>query len=473
MASLPTVSSAPPLLTVIGGGPAPIVHLKPPVAEASLTHRHLKSGPWWQSIPAWKEVDEKTFLQWAWQEKNAIINVEKLIATVRDLASDDFIKDVEGGFASAPMAVRISPYLLSLIDWSRPYEDPIRRQFLPLRSQLEPDHPMLTLDSLHEQSDAPVPGLTHRYPDKALFLVLDTCPVYCRFCTRSYAVGLDTDLVEKVSLKAEDDRWDRALQYVAERPEIEDVVISGGDAYRLRADQVRLIGDRLLGMKHIRRFRFATKGIAVQPMKILTDTAWTDAVSEISDKGRKLHKEVVIHTHFNHPNEITEITQRACDLLMERGVTVRNQSVFQRGVNDTAETMIELVKKLSWVNVHPYYVYIHDLVRGTEDLRTSVATGIQVEKRVRGTTAGFNTPMFVVDAPGGGGKRDMHSYEHYDTETGVSVYTAPSVKKGQFFATFDPLSGLSAGAQADWQDPKKRTQMVDDALAQARKKAIL
>jgi lysine 2,3-aminomutase len=472
MANETHTSSASTPLTVIGSGPAPIVHLKPPVDPTTLAHRQLKDGAFWQQIPAWKDVDEATFLGHLWQEKHAITTVEKLVAAVRDLASPEFIKDVEAGFRTAPMAVRISPYLLSLIDWSNPYTDPIRRQFLPVASQLEPDHPMLTLDSLHEQGDAPVPGLTHRYPDKALFLVLDTCPVYCRFCTRSYAVGLDTDVVEKVSLKAEDTRWERALQYLAERPEIEDVVISGGDTYRLKADQIRAIGERLLAMKHIRRFRFATKGIAIQPMKVLTDTAWTDAITEITEKGRKLHKEVVIHTHFNHPNEVTAISKRACDLLMERGITVRNQSVFQRGVNDDADTMVTLVKKLGWINVHPYYAYIHDLVKGTEDLRTTVATGIQVEKRVRGTTAGFNTPMFVVDAPGGGGKRDMHSYEHYDRETGISVYTAPSVKKDQYFCYFDPISSLSPSTQQDWANETRRTEMVNDAIGKAKARTI-
>jgi lysine 2,3-aminomutase len=472
MATDTTLAVHSPLTVIGGGGPEPIVHLKPAVEESSLRHRQLKDGPFWQQIPAWKNVDEATFLGHLWQEKHAITTVDKHVAAVADLASPEFIKDVEAGFRAAPMAVRISPYLLSLIDWNKPYEDPIRRQFLPVASQLMPDHPMLTLDSLHEQSDAPVPGLTHRYPDKALFLVLDTCPVYCRFCTRSYAVGLDTDVVEKVSLKAEDTRWERALQYVAERPEIEDIVISGGDTYRLKADQIRFIGERLLAMKHIRRFRFATKGIAIQPMKVLTDTAWTDAITEITEKGRKLHKEVVIHTHFNHPNEVTAISKRACDLLMERGVTVRNQSVFQQGVNDDADTMVTLVKKLGWINVHPYYVYIHDLVKGTEDLRTSVATGIQVEKRVRGTTAGFNTPMFVVDAPGGGGKRDMHSYEHYDRETGISVYTAPSVKKDQYFCYFDPISSLSSSAQRDWQDQSRRVEMVNDAVAKAKARTI-
>jgi lysine 2,3-aminomutase len=451
---------------------APLVHKKPPVDVASLTHRNLRADEFWRKIPAWKDVDETTFLSHVWQEKNAITSLERLVGAVQDLISPAFRKDVEEGFKRAPMAVRISPYLLALIDWNDPLRDPVRRQFLPIQSQLEPDHPMLTLDSLHEQDDAPVPGLTHRYPDKVLFLVLDTCPVYCRFCTRSYAVGLDTDLVDKVSLKATEERWAQALQYVSERPEVEDVVVSGGDCYRLRPDQIRFIGERLLAMPHIRRFRFATKGIAIQPMKILTDTAWTDAVTEVVDKGRKLHKEVVIHTHFNHPNEVTDISKRACDVLMERGITVRNQTVFQRGVNDTAETMTELVRKLSFINVHPYYVYIHDLVKGTEDLRTSVATGVQVEKRVRGSTAGFNTPLFLVDAPGGGGKRDMHSYELYDRETGISVYTAPSVKKDQLFCYYDPLVSLSKKAQTDWQDAGKRDQMVQDVLAAARGRVI-
>jgi lysine 2,3-aminomutase len=445
-----------------------VVHKKPPVDEATLEHRALRSDEFWRRIPAWKDIDEATFLGHLWQEKNAVTSPERLVAAVRDLASPAFIADVEAGFHKAPMAVRISPYVLALIDWSDPYQDPLRRQFLPLSSELEPDHPMLTLDSLHEQDDAPVPGLTHRYPDKVLFLVLDTCPVYCRFCTRSYAVGLDTDVVEKVSLKATDERWELALRYIAERPEVEDVVVSGGDCYRLRPDQIRFLGERLLAIPHVRRFRFATKGLAIQPMKILSDAAWVDAVTEIVDKGRKLHKEVVIHTHFNHPNEVTAISQRACDVLMERGVTVRNQSVFQRGVNDTPETMTALVRKLGIINVHPYYVYIHDLVRGTEDLRTPLHTGLSVEKHVRGSTAGFNTPLFIVDAPGGGGKRDMHSFEHYDRATGISVYTAPAVKKDQLFCYFDPLRSLSPSARADWGDANKREQMVNDALAVAR-----
>ncbi len=444
-------------------------HLKPQVDKKDLEWRNLRRDPFWQNIPAWKEIDQETFLNYKWQEKNAITNPKKLIKAVQDIASPEFIKDVEAGFGAAPMAVRISPYLIGLIDWENPYTDPIRRQFLPLGSQLEQDHPMLTLDSLHEQADAPVKGLTHRYPDKVLFLALDTCPVYCRFCTRSYAVGLDTDTVEKVQLKANGERWADALNYIKERPEVEDVVISGGDMYRLKASQVLELGDALLDIPHIRRFRFATKGLAIQPMKILTDTEWTDAVTKVVERGRKMHKEVVIHTHFNTPNEVTGISQDAMNLLFERGITVRNQTVLQAGVNDTPELMGSLIKKLSYINVHPYYVYVHDLVQGTEDLRTPVQTAIDLEKEVRGSTAGFNVPLFIVDAMGGGGKRDVHSFEHYDRETGVSVYKAPAVKKGQLFTYLDPLRVLSPSVQEDWKDPFKREEMINDALEKAKK----
>jgi lysine 2,3-aminomutase len=456
-------------LKTIGRSPAApeeLRHLKPRVDPSSLLHRQLLDGHFWTKIPAYRDVDEATFLDHNWQAKSSITNPGKLLAAVQDLVPQSFYDDVVAGFAKAPMSIRVSPYLLSLIDWTDPYNDPLRRQFVPVASRLFPDHPELTLDSLHEQADAPVPGLTHRYPDKALFLTLDTCPVYCRFCTRSYAVGVDTDGVEKVSLKATEDRWQRAFQYIRERPELEDIVISGGDSYQLKARQISLIGNTLLEMPNIRRIRFATKGPAVMPMKLITDTEWVDALAAVVERGRKVHKEVVLHTHFNHPNEITAITKRALDGVFERGIIVRNQSVLQRGVNDTIETMQLLVKRLGHCQVHPYYVYVHDLVKGVEDLRTTLQTALDIEKAVRGTTAGFHTPTFVVDAPGGGGKRVAHSFEHYDRDTGISVFAAPSVKPG-FFLYFDPVDTLAPEIQARWQDKAEQKRMIDDAVAAA------
>lgn len=450
---------------------APPSALKQAVDPASLTYRQLRRGEFWRKLPAYAEIDEATFLDHNWQAKHSITRLDKLIDALKDLVSPLFLEDAKAGFSRAPMSVRVSPYLMSLIDWSDPYDDPLRRQFIPVASRLLPDHPKLDLDSLNEQGDAPVPGLTHRYPDKALFLALDTCPVYCRFCTRSYAVGLDTDEVEKVNLRASQERWARAFAYIASRPELEDIVVSGGDAYQLRAAQLTEISDALLAMPNIRRIRFATKGPAVMPQKILSDTAWRDALVRAVEKGRKLHKEVVLHTHFNHPNEITGITEDAINALFERGVVVRNQCVLQRRVNDTPETMALLVKRLGHVHVVPYYVYMHDLVRGVEDLRTTLDTALYIEKHVRGATAGFHTPTFVVDAPGGGGKRDVHSYEYYDRETGVSVFTSPNVKKGAHYLYFDPLHALSEAARRRWEEPAEQEIMIDNAIVRARRQA--
>jgi lysine 2,3-aminomutase len=456
---LPMVSELPPLAK------------KPPSEPGTLAHRELRGGLWWHTVPAYRAVDEATFLDHSWQAKNSITKVSKLVETIQELVPAGFVEDLEAGMKRAPMSLRVSPYIVSLIDWERPYDDPLRTQFFPLASRLLPDHPKLGLDSLAEQADAPVPGLTHRYTDKALFLPLDTCPVYCRFCTRSYAIGLDTHEVEKVRLRPNEDRWRRAYQYIASRPELEDIVVSGGDAYQLRAQHLEEIGEALLAIPNVRRMRFATKGPAVMPMKILTDDAWLDALTRVVDKGRRVHKDVVLHTHFNSPSEITGITEAAMGRLFERGIVVRNQSVLIRGVNDSVETMTLLVRRLGYLNVHAYYVYVHDMVQGVEDLRTSVDTAILIEKHVRGSTAGFNTPTFVVDAPGGGGKRDAHSHEYYDRDTGVSVYAAPSVKPGQLFMYFDPLHQLATHQQRRWADPVEQEAMMQDALAKARGRA--
>ena len=439
----------------------------PLTATDPFEHRYVRQGEFWRAIPKYRDVDEATFLDHIWQGRNSIKSPGDLLETVKELVEPAFFDDVREGFARAPMAVRVSPYIIASIDWSNPGADPIRTQFIPLASKLRPDHPRLTLDSLHELEDSPVPGLTHRYADKALFLPLNVCPVYCRFCTRSYAIGSDTDVVEKVSLAKTPKQWQDAFAYVASHPEIEDIVISGGDTYQLAPKNVSAIGDALLAIPHVRRLRFATKGPAVMPMKILSDAAWLDALTAVVDRGRKLGKEVALHTHFNSPNEISWITEKATNLLFERGITVRNQTVLIRGVNDDPETMRLLVKRLGWINVHPYYVYMHDLVKGVEDLRTTIQTGIDLEKFVRGSTAGFNTPLFICDAPGGGGKRDLHSFDHYDRENGIAVYSAPSVKPGRHFVYFDPIDTLSPDAQARWHNAAIAEEMIADAVAQA------
>ena len=447
--------------------PEPERHVKPPAGPEALEHMNWLQGEFWRSIPAYKDVDEATFLDHGWQYRHSVKTVDELANTVQDLVFPQFLEDLRTGFHRAPMNVRVSPYAMALINWSDPYNDPIRTQFIPLASRLLPDHPKLSLDSLHELEDAPLPGLTHRYVDKALFLPTNVCPVYCRFCTRSYAIGGDTDSVEKAELATDPKRWQQAFDYIASRPELQDIVISGGDTYQLPAKSLKRIGDALLDIPNVRRMRFATKGPAILPSKILTDHAWTDALVSVVDRGRTMGKDVVLHTHFNSPNEVTWITEKAMRLLFERGVMVRNQSVLIRGVNDDNETMRLLVKRLGYLNVHPYYVYMHDMVKGVEDLRTTIQTAIDIEKFVRGSTAGYNTPLFLCDAPGGGGKRDLHSFDHYDRENGIAVYSAPSVKPGQWFLYYDPIDQLSKDAQARWKDPATQDAMIADAIKKA------
>jgi lysine 2,3-aminomutase len=185
----------------------------------------------------------------------------------------------------------------------------------------------------------------------------------------------------------------------------------------------------------------------------------------VVELGRRLRKDVVVHTHFNHANEITGWTEEAMGRLTERGIHVRCQTVLQHGVNDTVAEMTLLVRRLSYVNVHPYYVYVHDMVPGVEDLRSPLHVAQTLERHVRGTTAGFNTPSFVLDAPGGGGKRDVHTADYYDRETGISVFTAPSVKPGKKFLFFDPVATLGEQARWRWTQCCERRAMITEALA--------
>lgn len=441
---------------------------EPPCTEAPEDHRLFRRDEFWRALPGYANVPPETFDSHLFQMRNSVTSVGKLMAVLGDRVQPGFFQELTEGLSHAPMSVRLSPFIVSLIDWDNPTDDPIRKQFLPLGPSILPDHPELHFDSLHEQAYAAVPGLTHRYHDRALFLTLDTCPVYCRFCTRSYAVGLDTDEVEKVHLSANRERWERAFEYIRVTPDLEDIVISGGDTYNLRPEHITHIGDSLLEIDHIRRLRFASKGPAVMPQKLLTDDAWREALIGVVERGRAMHKEVVLHTHFNHPNEITGVTHDAMNLLYSRGVIVRNQAVLQRGVNDNSGIMKLLVKRLSFMNVQSYYVFFHDLVAGVEDLRTTLRSGLNIEKCVRGVTAGYNTPTFVVDTLGGGGKRDAHSYEVYDEENGIAVFSSPTVRPGELFYYFDPIDTLSEDARTRWADEHARKQMMSDVMEEAR-----
>lgn len=371
---------------------------------------------------------------------------------ITDIATrEDFIGRVVEGIKKAPMSIRLSPHILSVVDWSDPLNDPIRRQFIPVSSPLNVDHPMAVLDPMHEDKYSPVDGLIHRYPDRALFLATSICPVYCRFCFRSYTVGTETESVKKKKFIPHPKKWAPRFDYIERTTSLRDIVISGGDTYLLEPEQVQYIGDRLLAMPHIRRFRFASKGLGVSPSRLLDPSdGWAETVMGLDRRARQAGKHMCIHTHINHPNEITWVTRRGAQRLYEAGVTVRNQSVLLNGVNNTLDTMSELVHALGDINIQPYYVYQGDLVPGAEDLRTPLRDGLHLERHMRGRIAGFYVPSFILDLPAEGGKRLIRSVESYDERLGVATLSAPGLRGEETVMRYwDPLWSLGEEARRE------------------------
>ena len=390
-------------------------------------YSRLHPKPFWTNVSLYKNITESNFFDHNWQLRNTL-DAKKIAH--QPTGSTQFWSDFQESQARSTMAVKVTPYIASLIDWNDPYNCPVRKQFVPVHSTVEPDHPMLKLDSLNEQSDSPVPGLIHRYPDKVLFLTTSTCPVYCRFCTRSYSIGTNTEGVKnKVKFIPGKSRFEKIYQYIEKHGEIEDVVVSGGDTYLLPGHVLLELGKRLLSIDHVRRIRCATKGLSAMPMKILTDHKWFESVATLSRVARDMSKSFAIHTHINHPSEITYVTKDAADKLFKANIHVRNQCVLLHGINDNFQTMHELIKYLAYINIQPYYVYLHDMVAGAEEFRTTLDSAIELEKELRGSTAGFNMPQFIVDLPYGGGKRLVSSYEMYDRDTGISVFRSPRIEE--------------------------------------------
>ena len=331
-----------------------------------LTHTN-----YWQAIPAWENIDEATFADPLWQERNCVVSIDDLSKKL-GIEGSPLLESARRGLAASGMALRMTPHTTALIDWQNPVNDVIRRQFLPLIEDFTEQHPLLRVDSLGEQRAEIVPGVVHRYPDRALFLVVDTCPVYCRFCTRSYSVGTDTEQLTKVHYSPSRERWRAGIKAIDDNPNITDVVISGGDAFRLKPNQLETVVKSICEIRHVRHIRLATKGLSVLPMKILLDEKWTEMLVSLVSFARKRSTDLVIHTHINHPQEITSYTIKSARLLFQEAVTVRNQSVLLRGVNDNIGVQRTLHKTLGDLQIRGYYTYVCDPVKGIDDLRTSV-----------------------------------------------------------------------------------------------------
>jgi lysine 2,3-aminomutase len=276
---------------------------------------------------------------------------------------------------------RINPYYLSLIRYKG---DPIWKQCVPDKIELEDFD--AEADPLMEDAMSPVPNITHRYPDRALFLVTSQCGLYCRFCTRKRKVGDGT----KISMKG----LESAFQYLEQHTEIRDVILSGGDPLMLTDYMLEKILSRIRAIPHIEIIRLGTKMPCVLPHRI---------TPQLCEMIKKYHP-VFVNTHFNHPWEITPESSKACQMLADAGCPVGNQMVLMRGVNDDPAVVKELMQKLLKIRVRPYYIYMADETKGANHFRTSIETGLEIIENLRGHTSGLAVPHFVIDAPGGGGK---------------------------------------------------------------------
>ena len=359
------------------------------------------------------DVTDEQWNDWKWQGKNRIETLDELKKYVK------LTEEEEEGIRESLKTLRmaITPYYLSLIDQNDPY-DPIRRQCIPTITETNISKADL-LDPLSEDEDSPVPGLTHRYPDRVLFLITDMCSMYCRHCTRRRFAG-------QHDCQSPADRIQQAIDYIARTPQVRDVLLSGGDALMVNDTMLESIIQRLRAIPHVEIIRLGTRTPVVCPQRI-TDN--------LCNMLKKYHP-IWVTTHFNHPHEITPESAAACERLANAGIPLGNQSVLLRGVNDCTYVMKDLVRQLVKIRVRPYYIYQCDLSMGLEHFRTPVSKGIEIIEALRGHTSGFAVPTFVIDAPGGGGKTPVmpnyvisqspHKVVLRNFEGVITTYTEPS-----------------------------------------------
>lgn len=327
------------------------------------------------------EVTDEQWNDWHWQVKNRIETLDQLKKYIKLTADEE--EGIRESLKTLRMA--ITPYYLSLIDPDDPY-CPIRKQSVPTIEELHRS-PADLEDPLHEDGDSPVPGLTHRYPDRVLFLITDMCSMYCRHCTRRRFAGHH-------DCSSPTEQIDKCIEYIARTPEVRDVLLSGGDALLVSDERLEYIISRLRAIPHVEIIRIGSRTPVVLPQRI---------TQELVNMLKKYHP-IWLNTHFNHPNEITEESATACARLADAGIPLGNQSVLLRGINDCTHVMKKLVHELVKIRVRPYYIYICDLSMGIGHFRTPVSKGIEIIENLRGHTSGYAVPTFVVDAPGGGGK---------------------------------------------------------------------
>jgi lysine 2,3-aminomutase len=329
----------------------------------------------------WKDVEDKDWNNWIWQQQKRVKSFEQLEKVLPATAEEREAYEKSNEMFN----MGITPYYASLMD---PNDEncPIRLQSVPKMGELT-IREMDLEDPLGEEKDMPVPGITHRYPDRVLFYTTHNCPVFCRHCTRKRKVS-------DPSSSAQNKQLEDGLAYIEAHKEIRDVVISGGDPLSNSDDRLEYILSRLRAMDHIEIFRLGTRNLVTLPQRV------TESFVKMLTK----YQPVFVHTHFNHPKECTREAFDACARIADAGCPINNQMVLLKGVNDDWRTVKELNHKLLMMRVRPYYIFQCDMAQGISHFRTPVEKGLEIIENLRGWTSGMAVPHYVIDGPGGGGK---------------------------------------------------------------------
>ena len=317
---------------------------------------------------------------WKWQFRNRVRSLNGLACLMGvTVASLSAWKEVLKIYP-----VVISPYYLSLFD-CRDSNDPLRRQCFPDSQEIHFSIGGVD-DPLAEERDMPVDGLIHRYSDRCLAIITGTCAVYCRHCNRKRLWTRD--------VKSSKARLQAMVDYVASTPELREVIVSGGDPLLISEDMLDWFLGALRAIKHVEVLRIGSRVPVTLPMRI---------TKGLCGMLRK-HRPLWLNTQFNHPREITPDSAKACEMLLEAGIPVSNQSVLLKGINDDYQTMKELLYGLERVSVRPYYLFQCDPVRGTDHFRTDIWVGMEIMEKLWRNVSGLCLPRFVLDTPGGRGK---------------------------------------------------------------------
>jgi len=351
---------------------------EPPPSDA--TPRNAQSPLPGTDAAVCADGDVTVWDDWQWQLRHRVRSVAALKRRFPSLRTTAATAAAANRF---PLA--ITPYYASLIR-RLDATDPVFAMCVPDGKELV-DPPFLRDDPLGEDGDMPVPGLVHRYRDRALLIATTACAAYCRHCTRKRVAGHTEECITGVRLT-------QTTEYLSVHPEVRDVIISGGDPFTMSTDALERVIRAVREAPSVDIIRIGTRTPVVLPMRI------TD---ELVRMLRKYHP-LYVNTHFNHPAELTPASEAACARLADAGVPVGNQTVLLRGVNDSAPLLADLFRRLVRARVRPYYLFQCDLVRGVEHFRTPVAKGIEIMEYLRGRLSGLAIPTFVVDAPHGGGK---------------------------------------------------------------------